>query len=530
MELPPEIILCMGQFLSPHDLTHCIRISKTWHQVLVPLLYHSIDETKKTKPSISALDKYMHLIQDVKLIAGSPYMSQLAGSSPLLNLRRICLIIQNGFVLTQSMGDLFKSMPRLSSLSVEGSHQHEKSFPLQSILGHCLPSLPELHLQSTYLSESALKLIVDFGSSLEKLSLCSCKLDIADAFELFTVAADNTPRLPNISDLRITDDEGRLDLGAWMENCPNLTTLEWVSSPYSKLPPKSRVLSVIAPQWSHIQSLTLRGENPNIRLTDRQLCQILEACVPLTKLSMDSSCFSIRSFFSLERHFATLDYLDLEYCKDVQSWMSQSILSSCPRLVYFSAEILLACDLVQESDPEAQRERTSDFSFKSKVGEPGSQEGELVTLGHEEQLAHKYAQGRPWVCLGLRTLKVTIAETEPEWQESIFKRISTLTELRVLDLGMGRGYYGMPSLDLCLKSGLRYLGSLKRLERLNFDGTPQFMEERDVEWMLCSWPSLKDLSQEFNLTPKKNTKLCKLADRYFSGINSEDEDEEDDYY
>jgi len=273
-------------------------------------------------------------------------------------------------------------------------------------------------------------------------------------------------------------------------------------------------LSIVAPCWSHIQSLTLTGSNPDYKLRDHQLSQILEACAPLNKLRIPQSGFSMRSFFSLERHFATLDYLDIAYCGDVPSWMSQSILSSCPRLVYFHAPILLACDLVQGLDPEAERKRTLDFSFENKLEEQGPQEGEPDPLVHGGHLARDLAQGRPWVCLGLKTLRVAIVETELEWHESIFKRISTLTELRMLDLGRDYGYLAIPSLDLRLKSGLGYLRSLTHLTAFYFNGTPQLMEECDLQWILDAFPNLGDITWNFHLRPKKNTKLCEFVRRH----------------
>ncbi|GJJ74508.1 hypothetical protein EMPS_06866 [Entomortierella parvispora] len=521
MEFPPEIILCIGPSLSHHDLTRCIRVNKTWHQVLTSLLYHSIDETASKKPSIIALKKYMNLIQDAKVIAEGPYLIELAECRSMLNLRHLRLLIKEGIGFTQSTSDLLKSTPHLSGLSVEGSPRYGKDFPLQSILEGCLPSLRKLELNGVHVSKLALQLIVNLGSTLERLSVLHCNIDSVDSPELFATT-DNFPRLPRISELEFKGFKGQLDLGAWLEHCPKTRTLTWALWSLSLSQSPELNLSVEAPRWSCIRSLSLCGDNT--KLSDHQLSLILDACAPLTKLDIAQSGFSIKSFFSLERHFATLEYLDLTYGECVLSWMSQSIMASCPRLIYLSTYVLLGCDLVQGATAEARRKQGPASTFGSRLGDPSLLKEKMDPLIQEKFLARDVTLVRPWVCLGLRTLKVTIAETEPEWQESIFERISTLTELRVLDISMDYYYNGSNSLDLCLNSGLEYLGSLTHLETFYFNDTRQFMEMEDVEWMLYAWPNLKNLSREFNLTPKKNTKLCKLVERHFSEIESEEEE------
>ncbi|GJJ74509.1 hypothetical protein EMPS_06867 [Entomortierella parvispora] len=511
MELAPEIILWIGRSLSHHDLTRCIRVNKTWHHVLTSLLYHSIDETASKKPSIIALNKYMKLIQDAKVIAEGPYMNHFVECGSILNLRHLRLLIEEDIVFTQSTSGLFKSTPHLSSLSVEGSPQYGKDFPLQSTLEHCLPSLRKLELSGVHVPKSALQLIVNLGSTLEQLCFLHCNTDSVDSSELFATI-DNPPPLPNIFDLEFNCLESQLDLGVWLDHCPKF---RWLALHY---------VPVEASQRSCIRSLSLNGSN--IKLSDHQLSQILDAGAPLTMLDMSSSQFSIKSFFSLERHFSTLGHLDLSFSRGVLSWMSQSLMSSCPRLIYLSTYVLLGCDLVQNSTAEAQRKRVPPSSFGTQLEDPSFLKEKMDPLIHEKYLARDVTQVRPWVCLGLRTLKVMIAETEPEWQESIFKRIATLTELRELDISMYHDYYGAQSLDLRLSSGLGHLQSLRHLERFYFLETPQFMEMKDIQWMLSAWPSLNDLSQDFNLTPKKNTKLCKVVKHHFSEVESE----EDEYF
>ncbi|GJJ74507.1 hypothetical protein EMPS_06865 [Entomortierella parvispora] len=516
MEIPPEIILCIGQSLSHRDLRYCIRINKTWHNVLTSILYRSVDEIIMCKPSLNSLNKYMHLIQDAKVIVEGPYMSQITNRSSILNLRCLCLYVKEDTVFTSSTSDIFKFIPHLSSLSVKDARPLGKNFPLQSILGGFPPSLKELHLDSAYLSMSTLQLIVNPGLTLEKLSLIHCEIDINDSFELFD-DADIHPRLPNISSLRFSCRKGLLDLGAWLKNCPNTRILQWYSGSTGMGVPilGNRILSVEAPRWSRIQSLSLYGDNRGGKLAGDLLSLILDACAPLTKICISHSGFSIKSFFSLERHFSTLEHLGLTYIEGVQSWMSQSVLSSCPRLVHFDGWVLLGYDLIHDLDAEAQRKQASDLYFITMTGDLSQQGKKMDPVVRKRYFARDIRQVRPWVCHGLTTLRVAIAETKPQWQESIFKRISTLTELRELDISRHHGSFRGDSLDLRLISGLGHLDSLTHLEALYYSETPQFMEACDVQWMLDAWPNLRNLNWEFNEEPKKNDELSKIVERHF---------------
>lgn len=99
----------------------------------------------------------------------------------------------------------------------------------------------------------------------------------------------------------------------------------------------------------------------------------------------------------------------------------------------------------------------------------------------------------------------------------MYDRLSTLTSLRVIDLGGGYrddllslddnapyyevdGYeylrYGGPiedSMELSLSSGLGRLAALRRIEVFGFEGVDHRIGEAELEWMATSWPRLGEM-------------------------------------
>ncbi|KAG0345076.1 hypothetical protein BG004_003974 [Podila humilis] len=48
----PELVACLADFLTPHDLFNCIQVSSRWHNALIPSLWHTIDDTSLSWPMI----------------------------------------------------------------------------------------------------------------------------------------------------------------------------------------------------------------------------------------------------------------------------------------------------------------------------------------------------------------------------------------------------------------------------------------------------------------------------------------------
>ncbi|GJJ67798.1 hypothetical protein EMPS_00144 [Entomortierella parvispora] len=375
MNVPPELLTCIGKFLTHQDLTCSIRVNKTWHQVLAPCLYYTLDETSPQKPPLFVLSEYGHLLRRARVIVEGPYVR---------------LLYQLDF-------------------------------------NHGGPS----RLQSLYLN-----------------------------------IPPNTPRASKTV--------------ALLESALGLQVLTIEQDPGS--------------------DYYFGGAFLDHRLG-----------------------FGPSSFRSLGRHFLTLENLDLDDSDNVQSWMVQVILSSCPKLMMFNSPVLFAFDMVQDALAEKCRQEMVDLDPKWNAAETSDDgEGETESLVqkwqvHLAQYPRHLAQ--PWVCLGLRMLRLAIAEVEPQWNELILKQISALTQLRDLELDVPPRYYGSRYLELSLDTGLGHLESLRHLEVLNFLSTGQNLQVRDVQWMSDTWPDLRDLSEDMHPVKATNVKLCQMVQSHFSRCN-----------
>ncbi|KAK3841591.1 MAG: hypothetical protein J3R72DRAFT_153657 [Linnemannia gamsii] len=110
-----------------------------------------------------------------------------------------------------------------------------------------------------------------------------------------------------------------------------------------------------------------------------------------------------------------------------------------------------------------------------------------------------------------------VFKTGRDQQRLIYARLSQLTKLKTLDIGMefrrlGAGYgrnqpyykvgrkryinYGQPltdTLEFSLESGLDQLKTLKELEVFGFEGCNRRIGEDELKWMAETWPRLREM-------------------------------------
>ncbi|KAK5801920.1 hypothetical protein F5H01DRAFT_354949 [Linnemannia elongata] len=156
-----------------------------------------------------------------------------------------------------------------------------------------------------------------------------------------------------------------------------------------------------------------------------------------------------------------------------------------------------------------------------------------------------------WACRGLEVFKVRVAfelsdEQFIQTQEGVFRQLSGLTRLRVLNVGtrttttIQQHMYSLfsknteESLQFKLEYGLAQLTGLERLEILSVcsgggGGVPQRLEREDVNWMRRWWRGLKAVEGE--LCPKKEVnaaigKVLTIRARWPEGHKEEAKEEE----
>ncbi|KFH63707.1 hypothetical protein MVEG_10400 [Podila verticillata NRRL 6337] len=160
----------------------------------------------------------------------------------------------------------------------------------------------------------------------------------------------------------------------------------------------------------------------------------------LVNLSVAARDFGHLSFKNLVLHFDTLRHLSLTRCRHATGAMVQTILQSCPQLVFFAAPRIEASQIIS-------RKRS--------------------------------------LCLGLKTLKVCIALNSEDYSiglqsRMIYVQLTRLTQPEILNIAPDKGKV-VQSLDLRLSSGLYQLSSLKKLQELRCNGTIQRISFEDVQ-------------------------------------------------
>ncbi|KAF9579105.1 hypothetical protein BGW38_004784, partial [Lunasporangiospora selenospora] len=164
----------------------------------------------------------------------------------------------------------------------------------------------------------------------------------------------------------------------------------------------------------------------------------------------------------ISRHFATLQYIKLEAAFDCTGPSVQIILTSCPSLRYISGGTLCSQDI----DPQV-----------------------------------------PWVCLGLEHFGVQTQRYRDE-QSLIWSQLARLTRLCSLTIGVKTR---PPPLSdptpFGLDEGLEILAPLKRLAHLEIRGSSLEWHEKEVKWVIQSWPNLSSIHGEIQLDKEKQDVL-----------------------
>ncbi|KAF9142225.1 hypothetical protein BG015_000997 [Linnemannia schmuckeri] len=291
-----------------------------------------------------------------------------------------------------------------------------------------------------------------------------------------TLPYTSGPELKGVQDLRVheirnAEPERQL---LFIKLFPNMTSLYWRRSGFTiKFPIRQMTSDLVAGAWPHLHSLELFGD----MMEDEDLAGLVRFMPRLERWRTTKTGFGPVALAAMERHFSTVREIDLRACESLTSPMIQHLLYSIPTLEYFSADRLCADDILQ--DPA-------------------------------------------WPCsLQLRTLKLFIdmgvskdvnSDEFKAQQVAVFDRLSMLRGLTVLQVS--RNVAGplrppaMRALRLQLSAGMSRLDKLCQLEELWFI-PGQVMEEKDVEWILKSFPRLRAMSFYMHGNYDKNEQLLK---------------------
>ncbi|KAG0243765.1 hypothetical protein B0O80DRAFT_463821 [Mortierella sp. GBAus27b] len=260
---------------------------------------------------------------------------------------------------------------------------------------------------------------------------------------------------PNIKDLEWENvDRRHVDFSIeFMKRCPGITSLRCCSWP-------EFIPLLAANTWPNLHSLTVYSTTNSI--SEEDLIKILGSMQRITRLNLNCcpSDFTPAATALLHQHFASLREIRLIWNTGSSTLsMAQEILSSCP---------LLECLVAPQIN------------------------------------ASVIAKGRPWVCLGLRKLSLSIA-FDPSTNHLVqpividqILRLKWLVELCIWNLSDAIADF-LRAIDLRLENGLGKLSTLRALEQLDWGKTTQRMCDQEIDWMLEHWKCLdKVCGHRFN--------------------------------
>ncbi|GJJ70580.1 hypothetical protein EMPS_02929 [Entomortierella parvispora] len=516
-----EIELNVGFFLQPQDLACCVRVCKGWYQAFTPSLYCAITTTEDPSmmimPTVSVLRKHARHIRQLRVHLSGPYLTMLR--SHCTNLKRLDVVIRH---MDKTSPDgvlaLIRANPRIASMKVAGNLTLMPTLMMRG-LSKISHNITGLRLSELGLTSESLERLLDTAEQLQVL-----ELDIT-FHELQNPDWERWPSFPHLKHLVLSVTGSELNLAnqlMWIQRCPNLEALRWnigstvmgsrssVSSAKERRLPTKAICDVFKQKkLPKLHSLDL--QIMNISHTDADVEAILNACPPLKKFRAATCSIHYSGFRALERHFGTLEDLDVAGCDEFSSPMVQKVLSSCPRLKRLRANVLAACDVVSGFGADEVRAFVAAKDRKIAEKTPGG-------IPNGKPLpppAAAAAPPKPWVCKGLETLIVCITGADaPMWNEQVLAQIGKMSQLRELEVGVHPGCWEQVlsqkdnrGLDLRLKRGLRYLNSLPFLEKLTYYKIPQRMTSMDVRFMARTWPHLCEITWTLHTDEAKAAEL-----------------------
>ncbi|KAG0027243.1 hypothetical protein BGZ81_005783 [Podila clonocystis] len=216
--LPPELLgNSVGQYLAPSDAVSCIRVSKLWHNIFVPILWRSLDDIGlsniqgcqekhghpyfcacKLKASKTLL-KFGEHVRHLK--AACTLTTAVLTSAPDICWRLCSLTVYNNSDLTYPRGTIIRTMSELRK-----SMGRSKSRKFEELFGSC-PSLEEyVKSRRHFHSRIVVQLVLQNAGTLTKLhfenqiQILECFKSVGDFYRLLA-------KVPGLSDLRLPGEE-----------------------------------------------------------------------------------------------------------------------------------------------------------------------------------------------------------------------------------------------------------------------------------------------------------------------------------
>lgn len=524
-----ELDEAVCQWLSRYDLVQCAQVSKQWHSVVIPRLWHDISwissaKTKKTVKAICSMviEDYFAELHCQELQKNDDSMEGHSKAQPLTRstllkyghwIRKLpaTITLESGLRLPIVAGQdkaptshelllhLFKRCSpkvQVNYLSIGlGVLDLDSDNPENAVFDFCLPRLRHIFIGDFYnsMTPSDTPKLTDLLDLLDRNTTASESLDIdVDLSRAGIISmkegqtGDGPKSWASLKVLSLRKCTGSTDTNAFLswllKKCAGIKELRINECTGIEQ-------ALVEGMLAHLPNLDniAFGENcPDMYsyyMQDDLMALLLSGSSkgwrrvkfwPSTKIggaTMDA----------LSKHASTLEILDVEDSESVTSDQLIQLLSSCTRLHTLSSLRSLSLGNVHAKIDAKVFAKTDPDTGSLK---PWQCEQSLKVL--EASIT-----GVPRPDL---TGRDVVAEAYPgqarELHGQVYDRLARLTNLETLCLGLRRTHSQYDCLEISLESGLDKLSGLKRLKELDVTGTRTRIGLKEVQWMTEHWPRL----------------------------------------
>ncbi|KAF9361115.1 hypothetical protein BGX26_005744 [Mortierella sp. AD094] len=466
MELP-EMLFHMAPFVAREDLPACLRVCRQWNCYFTPSLWHSFTVPQdwshsSSFPTLAVLQKNAHYVRYLTLKATeglAPFLQRCNGLKILVIFGDQIEKISNSCTdIWDDLTNLIRNNPTIEWLVLGFSLSSAPSTSFLQALPKACPNLRRYESsQGKYESRGQVEALMQAISNLKAVSF---------RYENFiNISMSKSWTMPHLAELTLRDARGlstqsQVDLVCL---CPSLRYLKWTVGSDTMFPAKEFCKRVPAacPNLCQLQLDGCGLPDPD------DIGRILDSLSRLELLAICGSSISKTTFSSLKRHFGTLTSLEIKYCHQVESYMTQQILEECPNLIRLLSSVLMMEDVFL---------------------------------------------GKTWAAVNLMHLEVDFVQSLwskdlKEEQLAIFKQLSRLTRLQTLATGT-QGRRRKLGLQFQIEFGLDQLKTLTKLKTLNFGVPLQQMSEADVIWIAGHLENLTRVEGQFHTERRMHLQLA----------------------
>ncbi|ORZ26544.1 hypothetical protein BCR41DRAFT_348480 [Lobosporangium transversale] len=481
----PEIISLVGDFLSLEDTLQCIRVSKSFHEILIKFIWSRItvtDDENTSYPTGEALQNNKIHLEELELYHFPEEYVSLQGCARLHTIKFVTSmpVYEDPVAVTNLSAFIKAHNSTITKFTCYGPIPQRT----WKALLKC-PNLNHLVIDGTGIMKEIVDDFFQMCKRLEYLELSKTKICqlptgfLSDPTDNYVFAKMSTLRL---LDVTIQDPSGSHSLplcpSMLIKKCPNLRSLAFQ---------KYQRYKAFCGEALFQQPWTLSGLSDlsflEMDVKDEDMASLLRQITELKQLVLSN-----------KRHSSSPEPCSF-------GWLSMQELLADRHMIQ-ETRFGRLCEMIETITFDVRGFKTDGILLAILCNCPCLKQliGPKITVT-------EIVNGAEWVCTKLADLTIYIqADVDYETieglekQRAVFKQLGKLTRLRSLDLAMKTAWHpAMRTLNLRLKAGLDELSSLKRLEGLKFHAEiGQQMQPEDATWMMDNWPNIKQLRGNVN--------------------------------